>query len=112
MNKLKQMRKDKKAKDKVWALLVKTRDNNCCVICNSNLKPNAHHLIPRENHLLRWEVDNGVTLCPKHHRFSFELSAHQNPLAFFIWLKRNKQEQLNKLLTKYFGEEYGEGKDN
>jgi hypothetical protein len=80
---------------KIWAQAVKERDNNKCVICGSTIKPNAHHIIVRENELTRHDVNNGLTLCPKHHLFCRKISAHNNPLGLFVWLMKNRQEQLN-----------------
>jgi hypothetical protein len=28
-----------------------------------------------------------MCLCAKHHRYSFQLSAHKNPVAFIAWLQ-------------------------
>jgi hypothetical protein len=58
-------------------------------------------LIPREIKELKYDLDNLVTLCPTHHKYSLEISAHRNPLAFFIWLRANRMPQLNKLLKVY-----------
>ena len=81
--------------DKEWANKVKERDSYKCVICGNTIKPNAHHIIPREVHLSKFDVNNGLTLCPKHHFFSRDISAHNHPLALFMWLEKNRPEQLN-----------------
>lgn len=89
--------------DREWAKKVKERDGNVCVICgkqgNSGIV-HAHHLIPIEIREHRWNVDNGITLCPSHHRFSREISAHQNPIAFYMWMEINRKEQLKDVKTK------------
>jgi hypothetical protein len=100
VSKVKAEQKIKQQKDKEWAEAVKQRDKHC-VICKSKERINAHHLFPKQIEKLRWDLDNGITLCPKHHRFSFQLSAHQNPLAFFLWLWDNRREQYNKLIIKW-----------
>lgn len=79
--------------DRLWAKLVKKRDNKQCVYCKSDFKPNAHHLIVRENHETKYDLDNGLTLCPKHHLFCRKISAHNNPLGLFVWLEENRPEQ-------------------
>lgn len=71
--------------DKEWAKAVKERDGNKCAVCGTTKLLNAHHILPREIKELRHTLWNGITLCPKHHRFSRELSAHQNPVAFWLW---------------------------
>ena len=53
---------------RVWRILVIRRDKKC-VICGSIKYRNVHHL----NHASyfknqRFDVNNGITLCGKHHR--------------------------------------------
>lgn len=86
--------------DKIWAEEVKELDNHKCVICGVSERLNAHHIIPRQIKKFRWDKTNGISLCPKHHRFSFELSAHQNPLAFFKWMQKYRSMQLKYLLEE------------
>ena len=81
--------------DKEWAIKVKERDDWACVVCGSKVRPNAHHIIPREVHLSKFDVSNGLTLCPKHHFFSRDISAHNHPLALFMWMEMNRICQLN-----------------
>lgn len=82
-----------KEKDTQWAIDIKNRDCWACVICGSEFKPNAHHIIPRENKEYRHDLDNGITLCTKHHKFSRIISAHNNPMAFFLWLQKYRYSQ-------------------
>ena len=96
MNKKEQARKELKKKDKEWANLVKERDGDC-VICGETKRLNAHHIIPRQIKKFRHNIDNGISLCPKHHRFSFEFSAHQNSYEFIKWMLKNRLEQLMRL---------------
>ena len=86
--------------DKDWALAVKERDGFACVICGDTIKPNAHHILPRELHDTKLDISNGITLCVKHHLFSREISAHNNPLAFFLWMEKNRPEILQYLRSK------------
>ena len=85
--------------DKEWANQVKERDGEC-VICGEKEKLNAHHIIPREIHETKLDINNGISLCPKHHIFSRIISAHNNPLGFFIWLIKNRPDQLDYLVDK------------
>lgn len=82
MDKRKEAKRIQNKKDKEWREAVKARDKKC-VICGQVKMLNAHHIIPKQIKEFRHDIRNGVSLCPKHHRFSFELSAHQNPLIFF-----------------------------
>jgi predicted restriction endonuclease len=86
--------------DKAWAKAVKDRDGWACVICGDKLRLNAHHIIARENHETKLDIQNGITLCARHHFFNRQISAHNNPLGFFMWLERNRPEQLEYLKTK------------
>ena len=86
--------------DKEWAKEVKDRDGWSCVICKSPLRPNAHHIIARENHKTKYDIRNGITLCPKHHFFCRQQSAHNNPIGFLIWLEINRPSQLSHVKTK------------
>ena len=100
--------------DKAWALKVKERDDFACVICNikngeeyfSNKGKrvtawlHSHHILPRELHGTKLDVSNGITLCSKHHLFSREISAHNNPLAFFIWMEQYRPKILQYLREK------------
>jgi len=81
-----------KEKDKQWANYIKDRDNYTCQFCGSIYYPSAHHIIPREIKQYRYLYDNGITLCRKHHKFCRTLSAHNAPLAFFLWLKCYKTD--------------------
>ena len=87
-------------KDKIWAVSVKERDGWRCVICGSDIRPNAHHIIPREQIDTKYDVRNGLTLCPKHHFFCRLISAHNNPLGLFMWLQNNRPEQLEYCISK------------
>lgn len=56
---------------KKWRKAVYTRDNFKCQWpgCVINKKLNAHHIKTWANYPgLRFEVDNGITLCKQHHK--------------------------------------------
>jgi hypothetical protein len=86
--------------DKEWALKVKSRDNFQCVICGNSERLNAHHIIPREIHATKFDLFNGLSLCPKHHFFCRTISAHNNPLGLILWLIKNRPEQFEYLKLK------------
>lgn len=51
-----------------WSKAVRQRDESC-VICGSTEKLHAHHLIPRASYpYLSLNINNGITLCERHHR--------------------------------------------
>ena len=49
--------------DKAWSLAVKTRDKFRCRVCLGE-GTDAHHICHRgQNYGLRWDIENGITLC-------------------------------------------------
>lgn len=98
---LKEAKRFEKLQDKQFAIAVKNRDENKCVICGNSDKVNCHHIIPRENREFRHDLNNGISLCFLHHKFSLEISPHKNALAFFLWLEKNRPEQYFYLKSNY-----------
>jgi len=89
-------------KDKEWSFQIKKRDENRCILSDFNCKQvgiiHTHHIVPRENKKYRWNVNNGVCLCPKHHKYSLDISAHKNSFVFIMWLLKNRKEQVNNII--------------
>ena len=95
---------------KLWSEAVRHRDGHQCIYCgikagdiNKNgkiVKCDAHHCQTREakNSPLKYDIRNGITLCPSHHKFSNELSAHKCPITFYKWLSENYPDQYNFVL--------------
>lgn len=51
-----------------WAALVKHKDNYKCVNCSSEENLEAHHIKPFKKYPeLRYDINNGITLCNKCH---------------------------------------------
>lgn len=76
-----------------WSKRVRQRDGNKCVICGAVEHINAHHILARDGyHHLQFTLDNGVSLCPSHHKFG-RLSAHKNAVWFCDWLRVNRPAQ-------------------
>lgn len=52
-----------------WSTLVKERDQNSCTKCGSAYELHAHHVKSYKMHPeLRYDVNNGITLCSSCHR--------------------------------------------
>lgn len=85
----------RKKADAIWASYVKEIYGNKCFICGEPELLNAHHAFPREIKAYRWNVENSVALCPYHHKYSLELSAHRNPISFFTHMAINAKEIMN-----------------
>lgn len=68
----------------LWRMQILKKFDNKCVICDALQLPNCHHLVPeRIFPAMRYDVDNGVVLCPSHHKFG-KFSAHKNALWFYV----------------------------
>jgi len=97
----KQLKKNEKQKDKDWREKIMYKFDYTCAFCPETKRINAHHIIPRTFKELRWDLENGIALCPKHHKFS-KFSAHKNPLWFFnhcklLGIKIDKSYLLNNI---------------
>lgn len=58
---------------------------------------NAHHIESRKNISLRFDVCNGVALCPTHHKFGID-SAHNAPVWFDQWMRTNRPQTIDYIL--------------
>jgi hypothetical protein len=88
--------------DKTWSELVKLQAGRKCEVCGKTENLNSHHIVGRCNLRLRWEVFNGVCLCPGCHTFKRD-SFHQNPVWAEDWLRENRGQDL-KLIRATMGE--------
>lgn len=53
----------------LWSKAVKERDGYKCRCCGK-LSSDSHHIISRRYSATRYDVDNGIALCRKHHNHS------------------------------------------
>ena len=58
---------------------------------------NVHHLIPRENKALRFDMHNACVLCRNHHKYARN-SAHKGSLLFYEWFKKYRPSDYLYLL--------------
>ena len=73
--------------DKRWGKLVRDCDGRCAYCgCTQNIA--AHHIFPRSRSGTRYVLKAGIVLCPAHHVFSYEFSAHKTPEKFKRWIKK------------------------
>jgi 5-methylcytosine-specific restriction endonuclease McrA len=64
---------------KEWRKSVYRRDGFRCVICGESHILEAHHILPkRTNPELVFSIDNGITLCKKHHKETFGKEIEQS----------------------------------
>lgn len=93
---------------KLWTEKVKNIQGRVCTICGArdgadNDKGgkswiNAHHIEDRTNYALRWDILNGIALCPKHHEFGKD-SAHRSPVWFLDWLRTNRPKVIDHIIA-------------
>lgn len=77
------------ALDVMWAKFIKLRAKEMCEYCGKVGGLNAHHLFSRSNRTIRWDEDNGISLCVSHHIFG-NFSAHKAPFEFAEWIKKER----------------------
>jgi len=85
--------------DRLWSLVVRTRDNFQCqgkgCPANGNRMHGAH-IWSRGNRSTRWDEDNGITFCFYHHI----TWAHRQPLEFAEWIKELIGDKMYEELRK------------
>ena len=92
--------------DEIWKMKVKQRDSYNCQVCKKKVEGHnchAHHILPKGFSRLRWDVNNGITLCYRHHKVG-NYSAHMNAIWFAFWFKTNKPQQFKYLIDKLIEE--------
>lgn len=93
---MKFMRNYKDPQYKQWIKKVKTRDCYRCQWpnCLSNKKIQAHHILPWSQYPgLRFDTNNGISLCKKHH--DFIKNDETSYASFFLRLLYNKANLKN-----------------
>lgn len=76
--------------DQLWSLAVRNDWAHKCAVCKSG-KCEAHHIVPRQHEQTRYDLQNGIALCAKHHQFDKDISPHQNAAGWLDWLEANYQ---------------------
>jgi len=83
--------------DDEWKRQIKERANWACEHCGrskaAGFQVHAHHLIHRNRHFFRHNLNNGICLCATCHALGGNFSAHCTPWTFDEWLKKAKPEQ-------------------
>jgi len=84
--------------DKLWSELVRKKNNGNCEVCGKTGNQ-PHHCVGRKNLTLRHDLRNGVLLCFTHHTGG-NLSAHNDPIWFLEWFKKNRPDDWKYLSKK------------
>jgi len=101
--------------DKWWSLIIKMRAGYKCEYCGTTGKTNfakiktkrgcrsnplnSHHIYSSGLWPVRWDLDNGICLCVKHHILG-ALSAHKSSLLFADWIREQRGEVWHKRLLE------------
>lgn len=105
--KAKELKRIKKRCLELWAKVVKQRAGNVCELgkflgtsCSEGYL-NSHHA---ENYwvnkALRYAPENGIAVCPGHHRF-YKDSAHKSFIALYKYMIVKRAEDVEYLVTHY-----------
>lgn len=89
-----------------WAKNIKIRDNYICQICHKYGIPlNSHHLNSWDLFIeQRYDLDNGITLCVKHHEmFHHIFGKGRNTIFQYLQFKKT-YELLNVVNKKLFND--------
>ena len=79
--------------DKLWSQAIHQRDRRRgCLVCGTQDRLQAHHLIGRAVRATRYKLENGVLLCANHHQWCPRLSAHGAPLSFAAFVQEKHVE--------------------
>ena len=79
----------------IWfSKAVRLRDG-ACLVCGTDQSLECAHIYGRRRKIVRYSMDNAVTLCHHHHRVMTE-----NPLAFSGWLETELGAGHLELLTE------------
>ena len=97
------------AYDRQWSRIVRQRDGYMCQVCGyyDEHYVAAHHIVGRVNKRLRLEPLNGISLCPTHHTFNSEFSAHRTPKDFKKWFSEkfpDRWKYINKVQNEHMSE--------
>lgn len=98
---------------KLWSEAVRGKTGFSCEICGvkrgdkndkgNPVKIDAHHFMNRDitDCPLKFDIRNGIALCPKHHKFSPDESFHMNPVVTMDWVQKHRPESFSFVLTNY-----------
>lgn len=85
-----------------WARII--RYPGQCAKCSSVAYLQAHHLHGKGCRGTRFQLANGICLCPSCHKFGSD-SAHTS-LLFYEWLRTERPKQYQWVLSNYNREEH------
>jgi 5-methylcytosine-specific restriction endonuclease McrA len=98
MDKRRRQRIDNRNRLKEWSKSVRAISK--CSVCKRTDRLVAHHILPKDRYQdLKFELLNGICLCPKCHKYA-KYSAHKNGIWFACWLMANCPEKYNWAVSR------------
>ena len=105
MMKRKKRRISSRTKLKNWSKAVRERDGNRCFVCGSDYHCQAHHICQKKMWSdLKYDLNNGITLCCKHHSFG-KFSVHRGTDLLLIEKLLNERPSQYRYLLEAIHEE-------
>jgi predicted restriction endonuclease len=88
--------------DTAWRCAIRAKYDFKCSMCNEREGLHAHHIISRKCKSTRWNLDNGLLLCAKHHN-----AHHHNAQTQYDMKQTKLYKELKRLsnITAHFTEE-------
>ena len=97
------MKRKYDARHRNWAESIKWKFYGKCVVCGATNYINAHHIIPWEIEKFRYNYNNGIAICPKHHtKYGAGLSPHSDGSILFALFLNNKFPKILKWVEENY----------
>ena len=107
-------RKLEKELDDLWREIIYLKYDYTCEMCGKKMTPeecHAHHIIPRGNFNVRWDLGNGSLLCNYNHNGA-ENAPHHDNVKYLEWLEEHRWNGHYKKLVRKAGEKGGADKQS
>ena len=88
--------------DLLWSKKVKESAGMRCEKCGKTKYLNSHHFYSRSAWSVRWNLNNGFSLCSGCHTLSSRFSAHKTPAEFVEWAKKKRGDDWFARLQMHF----------
>jgi hypothetical protein len=82
--------------DRVFSLLIRTRDDWQCRACGSPQVPQCAHIYSRQYRQIRFDPENAVCLCSRHHR----MWSYPNTVEWEDWVEEHFPGRLEVLKAR------------
>ena len=94
----------------LWSGAIRSRAGYKCERCGDTKRTNAAHLIPKRVWFLRFDLRNGICLCPKCHQWDVMGSLDYSGMLFAQWLFHASESTWNNVRTMWVEMAYVESK--